>query len=38
MRTEMDCLVVGDFLLLKSEQGPSAFSEDLSWQEEFQLD
>ena len=38
MRTEMDCLVVGDFLLLKSEQGPSAFAEDLSWQEEFQLD
>ncbi len=38
MRTEMDCLVVGDFLLLKSEQGPGAYSEDLSWQEEFQLD
>jgi carbamoyltransferase len=38
MRTEMDCLVVGDFLLLKSEQGRNAFSEDLSWQEEFQLD
>jgi carbamoyltransferase len=38
MRTEMDCLVVGDFLLLKAEQGPSAFAEDLSWQEEFQLD
>jgi carbamoyltransferase len=38
MRTEMDCLVVGDFLLLKSEQGRGALSEDLSWQEEFQLD
>ena len=38
MRTEMDCLVIGDFILLKSEQGESAFSEDLSWQEEFQLD
>src|SRR5215207_1413827 len=38
MRTEMDCLVVGDFLLLKSEQGRNAFAEDLSWQEEFQLD
>ena len=38
MRTEMDCLVVGDFILLKSEQGRNAFSEDLSWQEEFQLD
>ena len=38
MRTEMDCLVVGDFLLLKSEQGRNAFAEDFSWQEEFQLD
>ena len=38
MRTEMDCLVLGDFLLLKSEQGTRAFAEDLSWQEEFQLD
>jgi carbamoyltransferase len=38
MRTEMDCLVVGDFLLLKAEQGPSAEALDLSWQEEFQLD
>jgi carbamoyltransferase len=38
MRTEMDCLVVGDFLLLKTEQGRNAFAEDLSWQEEFQLD
>ena len=38
MRTEMDCLAIGDFLLLKSEQGENAFGEDLSWQEEFQLD
>ncbi|MET0647884.1 MAG: carbamoyltransferase [Pyrinomonadaceae bacterium] len=38
MRTEMDCLVVGDFLLLKSEQESNAFAEDHSWQEEFQLD
>ncbi len=38
MRTEMDCLVLGDFLLVKSEQGRNAYSEDLSWQEEFQLD
>ncbi|HJQ34922.1 MAG TPA: carbamoyltransferase [Pyrinomonadaceae bacterium] len=38
MRTEMDCLVLGDFVLLKSEQGENAFAEDLSWQEEFQLD
>ena len=38
MRTEMDCLVVGDFVLLKAEQGKNALSEDLSWQEEFQLD
>jgi carbamoyltransferase len=38
MRTEMDCLVMGEFVLLKSEQGGSAFGEDLSWQEEFQLD
>jgi carbamoyltransferase len=38
MRTEMDCLVLGDFLLLKTEQGRNVFTEDLSWQEEFQLD
>jgi carbamoyltransferase len=38
MRTEMDCLVLGDFLLLKSEQGRNVLAEDLSWQEEFQLD
>ncbi|MBC7933708.1 MAG: carbamoyltransferase [Rubrivivax sp.] len=38
MRTEMDCLVMGDFVLLKSEQGESALAEDTLWQEEFQLD
>ena len=38
MRTEMDCLVLGPFVLLKSEQGEGAAGEDLSWQEEFQLD
>jgi carbamoyltransferase len=38
MRTEMDCLVLGSHLLLKSEQGENAFAEDISWQEEFQLD
>ncbi len=36
MRTEMDYLVLGDFLLDKDEQGE--FVEDKSWQEEFQLD
>jgi carbamoyltransferase len=38
MRTEMDCLVMGDYMLLKSEQGERALIEDLAWQEEFQLD
>jgi carbamoyltransferase len=38
MGTEMDCLVLGDYLLLKTEQGANEFAEDLSWQEEFQLD
>ena len=38
MRTEMDCLVLGNTLLMKSEQGRNTFAEDLSWQEEFQLD
>jgi carbamoyltransferase len=36
MRTEMDYLVMGDFILDKSEQGE--FVESRSWQEEFQLD
>ena len=38
MRTEMDSLVIGDYVLEKSEQGASAFVEDTQWQEEFQLD
>jgi carbamoyltransferase len=38
MRTEMDCLVLGDFVLDKREQGENTFAEDTSWQEEFQLD
>lgn len=38
MRTEMDCLVVGDFLLEKTAQGPSDYAADTAWQEEFQLD
>jgi carbamoyltransferase len=38
MRTEMDALVVGEYVLLKEEQGASALREDHSWQEEFQLD
>jgi carbamoyltransferase len=29
-RTEMDCLVLGDYLLLKTEQGDNEFVEDLS--------
>lgn len=36
MRTEMDYLVIGDFLLAKSEQ--RARQRDESWQEEFELD
>ncbi|HYO63105.1 MAG TPA: carbamoyltransferase [Pyrinomonadaceae bacterium] len=38
MRTEMDCLVIGDFLLRKDEQGAGLFVDDAQWQEEFQLD
>jgi carbamoyltransferase len=38
MRTEMDCLVMEDFVILKSEQGDASFVDDISWQEEFQLD
>jgi carbamoyltransferase len=38
MRTEMDALVLGPYVLLKEEQGRDAAAEDLSWQEEFQLD
>jgi len=36
MRTEMDCLVLGSFLLLKEEQ--PAWQEDKKWREEFILD
>jgi carbamoyltransferase len=36
MRTEMDLLVIDDFVLEKSEQGE--FADDVAWQEEFQLD
>jgi carbamoyltransferase len=38
MRTEMDCLVMEDFLLDKQDLGNSTFVSDLAWQEEFQLD
>lgn len=38
MRTEMDCLVLGDYVLEKSAQGPSDYAVDAAWQEEFQLD
>jgi carbamoyltransferase len=38
MRTEMDILVLEDFVIDKREQGENALSEDMSWQEEFQLD
>jgi carbamoyltransferase len=38
MRTEMDCLVLEDFILEKAAQEPSRLAEDLAWQEEFQLD
>ena len=36
MRTEMDCLVIENFLLLKADQ--PAWQGDDSWQEEFELD
>jgi carbamoyltransferase len=36
MRTEMDYLVLGGFLLDKREQG--AFADTRAWEEEFQLD
>jgi carbamoyltransferase len=38
MRTEMDCLVMEDYVLDKSEQGQGVFIEDEAWQGEFQLD
>jgi carbamoyltransferase len=36
MRTDMDCLVLEDFLLLKEDQPP--WSEDRDWQESLELD
>lgn len=36
MRTDMDCLVVGPFLLLKDEQPP--WEEEARWQDRFELD
>jgi carbamoyltransferase len=36
MRTEMDCLVVGNFLMHKKEQ--PVRENDTSWQDEFELD
>ncbi|HYJ47748.1 MAG TPA: carbamoyltransferase C-terminal domain-containing protein, partial [Pyrinomonadaceae bacterium] len=39
MRTEMDCLVMEDYVVEKSEQGKALFVEETqTWQEEFQLD
>lgn len=38
MRTEMDCLVMEDFVLLKEQQGNVAFTDNKAWEEEFQLD
>ncbi|MFL6230108.1 MAG: carbamoyltransferase [Pyrinomonadaceae bacterium] len=38
MRTEMDCLVLGEFVLEKQAQDASAYADDTAWQEEFQLD
>jgi carbamoyltransferase len=36
MRTEMDCLVVENYLMKKSEQ--PAWEKDDSWMDEFELD
>ena len=38
MRTEMDCLVMEDYVLMKEDQGKESFVDDMAWQEEFQLD
>ena len=38
MRTEMDALVIEDFVLEKREQDEKTFIDDAAWQEEFQLD
>jgi carbamoyltransferase len=36
MRTHIDCLVLGPFLLLKTQQ--PTWREDTAWQQQFQLD
>ena len=38
MRTEMDCLVMEDFVIRKDEQGEGVLVHEADWQEEFQLD
>jgi carbamoyltransferase len=38
MRTEMDVLVLGDYVLDKRDQDINLLDKDLAWQEEFQLD
>ncbi|MDT4954386.1 MAG: carbamoyltransferase [Acidobacteriota bacterium] len=38
MRTEMDCLVMEEFIIRKDEQGGTVFIDEEAWQEEFQLD
>jgi carbamoyltransferase len=38
MRTEMDCLVLEDYVLIKDEQTEKILVNDFAWQEEFQLD
>lgn len=38
MRTEMDCLVMEDCIILKGDQEEGSFVDDAAWQEEFQLD
>lgn len=38
MRTEMDCLVMEDFVIQKGHQPQGTFADDAAWQEEFQLD
>ena len=38
MRTEMDVLVMGDYVLDKRDQDINLLDRDLTWQEEFQLD
>ena len=38
MRTEMDCLVMEDCIILKDDQEEGLFVDDAAWQEEFQLD